>query len=409
MIYDCLIIGGGASGLAAAIRLKQNDKNLKVCILEKLSRVGKKLAITGNGRCNISNEFIELSRYHGQDTRFAEYSLNRYSSFETEEFFDKIGVPFISEENKLFPACLQASSVVDALRFECDNLGIETVTDANVTDISLNNYSYNVSSSKGDFSCKNLIVASGLLSGGDKVGSDGSILRLLSNKGFKTVPTSPAIVQLKTETELVKQLKGIKVNATATLKINREKIRSEFGEVLFTDYGVSGPAIMQISREAARAKSNDIKVCLDLMPGTPFGELYNSLILRKKRLSYRSADEFFTGLLNKRLGQVLLKASGIKLNGSAAEIDEKHLKTVVSNIKCFELKVTGSTGYINSQVTAGGLDTNEFFSNSMMSKKHKGLFAIGEILDIDGDCGGFNLAWAFSSAFCAADYITGEE
>ncbi len=409
MIYDCLIIGGGASGLAAAIRLKQNDKNLKVCILEKLSRVGKKLAITGNGRCNISNEFIELSRYHGENLNFAEYSLNRYSTFEIEEFFDNIGVPFVSEENKLFPACLQASSVVDALRFECDNLKVETITEAAVFDIKLKDFSYTVSSSKGDFSCKNLIVAAGLLSGGDKLGSDGSILKLLSNKGFKTVATSPAIIQLKTETELVKQLKGIKVNANATLKINGEKIRSEFGEVLFTDYGVSGPAIMQISREAARVKHADIKVCLDLIPETPFGELYSKLILRKKRLSYRNADEFFTGLLNKRLGQVLLKSSGVKLNDSVSNIDDKRLKTVVSNIKCFELKVTGNTGFINSQVTAGGLDTNAFFDNSMMSKKHKGLFAIGEILDIDGDCGGFNLAWCFSSAFCAADYITGEE
>ncbi len=409
MIYDCLIIGGGASGLAAAVRLKQNDKNLKVCILEKLSRVGKKLSITGNGRCNISNEFIELSRYHGENPQFAEYALNRYSSFETEDFFDNIGVPFVSEENKLFPACLQASSVVDALRFECDNLGVETVTETEVKDISLKDFSYTLNSTKGNFTCKNLIIAAGLLSGGDKVGSDGSILKLLSGKGFKTVPTSPAIVQLKTETELVKQLKGIKVDANATLKINGEKWRSEFGEVLFADYGVSGPAIMQISREAARVKNSDVKVCLDLMPETPFGELYNKLILRKKRLSYRSADEFFTGLLNKRLGQVLLKHSGIKLNESVSCIDDKRLKTVVSNIKCFELTVTGNTGYINSQVTAGGLDTSAFLETCMMSKKHKGLFAIGEILDIDGDCGGFNLAWAFSSAFCAADYITGEK
>ena len=409
MIYDCLIVGGGASGLAAAIRIKQNNKNLKVCILEKLSRVGKKLAITGNGRCNISNEYIDLSRYHGENTDFAQYALNRYSSFEIEEFFDNIGVPFVSEENKLFPACLQASSVVDALRFECDNLGIETVTEATVSDIQLKDFSYTVSSRKGDFTCKNLIVAAGLLSGGDKVGSDGSMLKLLSSKGFETIPTSPAIVQLKTETELVKQLKGIKVDANATLKINERKIRSVFDEVLFCDYGVSGPAIMQISREAARVKGADIKVCLDLIPETPFGELYNKLILRKKRLSYRTADEFFTGLLNKRLGQVLLKASGIKLNESVSNIDDKQLKTVVSNIKCFELKVTGNTGFINSQVTAGGLDTKAFSDNSMMSKKHKGLFAIGEILDIDGDCGGFNLAWAFSSAFCAADYITGEE
>lgn len=409
MIYDCLIVGGGASGLAAAIRIKQNNKNLKVCILEKLSRVGKKLAITGNGRCNISNEYIDLSRYHGENTDFAQYALNRYSSFEIEEFFDNIGVPFVSEENKLFPACLQASSVVDALRFECDNLGIETVTEATVSDIQLKDFSYTVSSRKGDFTCKNLIVAAGLLSGGDKVGSDGSMLKLLSSKGFETIPTSPAIVQLKTETELVKQLKGIKVDANATLKINERKIRSVFDEVLFCDYGVSGPAIMQISREAARVKGADIKVCLDLVPETPFGELYNKLVLRKKRLSYRTADEFFTGLLNKRLGQVLLKASGIKLNESVSNIDDKQLKTVVSNIKCFELKVTGNTGFINSQVTAGGLDTKAFSDNSMMSKKHKGLFAIGEILDIDGDCGGFNLAWAFSSAFCAADYITGEE
>ena len=403
MKKDVIIIGGGAAGICTAICVKRKNPKLSVLVLEKLPRVGKKLAITGNGRCNITNKDISLRHYHGRDTEFCRYALEKYGRHTAEEFFYRIGVPFIFEGDKAYPASLQAASVVDSLRFECEKLGIEVLTDCAVTDITFKKNGYETVTDSGVFCASAVVAAAGLLSGGDRLGCDGGILRILKTKGYKTVGMRPAIVQLKTPADTVRQLKGIKVNAAVTLKSDGKAVRREYGEVLFCDYGLSGPPILQISGEISENKK--YTVSLDLLPETDFNGLCGILSERALLLKNRTLDEFFTGMLNKRLGQVILKICGCKLSGSAASLNVGVLKTVAGVIKnmCFE--VTGNTGFINSQVTAGGLDTSQFSPKSMMSQKDKGLFAVGEILDINGDCGGFNLQWAWSSAMCAADGI----
>ena len=407
MKTDVIIIGGGAAGLCAAVYLKQKSPNSAVRILEALPRVGKKLAITGNGRCNITNKNIDISRYHGKNVEFCEYALSKYSGDFCEDFFEKIGVPFVFEGEKGYPASLQAASVVDCLRFAADEAGVITHTDTKVTNIQLTNDGYKVIADKLNFYTKKLIIATGLFSGGDKCGSDGSVYSILKKAGFKTVKTTPAIVQIKTITDIVKQLKGIKVDANVTLKLDGKVLREEFGETLFTDYGLSGPPVLQISREVSR-QNGDFVISLDIMPNTTFETLLDNLTKRAKALCNRTLDEFFTGMLNKRLGQVVLKLNGCKLGDSVATLNGETLKKIAHTLKNFEFSVMGTTGFNNSQVTAGGLDTKQFNSKTMMSKNYKGLYVIGEILDIDGDCGGFNLQWAFSSAFCAVDGITGE-
>ena len=406
MRTDVIIIGGGAAGLCAAVYLKQKSPERVVRIIEALPRVGKKLALTGNGRCNITNQKINLSRYHGEDIAFCEYALSKYSGDFCEDFFKGIGVPFVFEGEKGYPASLQAGSVVDCLRFAADELGVITHTDTKVTNIQLIKDGYKVIADKLNFYTENLIIAAGLLSGGEKCGCDGSVLALMKKAGFETVKTTPAIVQIKTATDTVKQLKGIKIDALVTLKENGKPLRTEFGETLFCDYGLSGPPILQISREVSR-RSGRLTVSLDIMPNIDFSALLKDITQRKYALKNRRLDEFFTGMLNKRLGQVILKSAGCKLIDSAEVLDGKTLQKVTELIKNFEFEVLGTTGFSNSQVTAGGLKTTQFYNKTMMSKTYKGLYAIGEILDIDGDCGGFNLAWAFSSAFCAADALIG--
>lgn len=405
MLFDALIIGGGASGLCCAIKLKQLNTKLNVGVLEQLSRVGKKLIVTGNGRCNITNENIDFSRYHSENPEFFEYALSHYDNSIIEEYFEEMGINFVYDDTgRAYPYSLQASSVVDALRFTAENLGIKIITDTEVTDFSGKFNNYKVVCDKETFSAKTLVVATGLFSGGAKMGSNGKFFYLLCKKGYNFIKTYPAIVQLRTKTDIVRQLKGIKVNADAQLFIENRLVSKEYGDVLFCDYGLSGPPILQLSGYC-RDYSDNIKVSLDLMPEYPFNELYDLLLKRKDKLSYRNCDEFLTGLLNKRLGQVVVKQIGVKMTDSVVSLKNHQLKTIASIIKGMQFDVVGNTGFDNSQVSGGGLDTCEFDSKTMMSKKDMGLFAIGEILDVYGDCGGFNLRWAWSSGMCAADAV----
>lgn len=398
---DIAIIGGGASGLIAAITAKRLNPSLSVLVLEALDRVGKKLITTGNGRCNITNLNLDLSRFHGEDISFCRYALERFGYDEIKEFFYSIGVDFTYEGDKVYPSSLQASSVVDALRFECDRIGVTTVLNCKIEDISFGK-EYILKAKDTTVSAKVLIVCSGLLSGGDKVGSFGNIFRLLKNGGFKTVKVSPSLVQLKTETELVKQLKGIKSDAKATLFCANKAICSYTDEVLFCDYGLSGPAILQIARQSARDDKNYI-VSLDFYPETDKAELLNKIKDRAKLLSHRNLEEFFVGSINKRLAQVILKYCGYKLADSVSTLRDKDFDKIATALKNFEFKVLSNTGFLNSQVSAGGISTNEFNPKTLMSKRYNRLFAAGEILDIDGDCGGFNLSWAWASGALAAE------
>ncbi len=401
---DVAIIGGGASGLCTALSLKQKNINISVAVFEQLQRVGKKLITTGNGRCNITNKNLSLKRYHSENPEFFKFALNKYSNCFAENFFNGLGVLFKSEEDKVYPYSLQASSVVDALRFGIDRMGVKLYLETEITDTIKKNGNYIICSNDKKYFAKTVVIATGLLSGGKKLGSSGSMLKILKNKGYSVIPTTPSIVQIKTDNSVTKSLKGIKVEADATLVFNDKKLKTESGEVLFCDYGLSGPPILQLSREVSR-KNGKFYILLDLMPEYSFDDLVALLNDRTKALSDSCLEEFFTGMLNKRVGQQLIKFIGKPLKDNTQTLSQKDIKALAFLIKNLRFEVLGTTGFENSQVTAGGLDTEGFEDKTMMSKKDKGLFAVGEVLDVDGDCGGFNLQWAWSSAFCASDAI----
>ena len=405
--YNVCIVGGGASGLAAAVFIKQNNKNISVAILERLARVGKKLITTGNGRCNITNADEALSHYHGERPAFAEYALKTFDNAALERFFSSIGVPFwYDETGRAYPASLQASSVVDALRFAAAALGVDVYTDCNVLSLETGKKQV-LKTDSGEFAADNVIVATGLYSGGARLGCDGVGLKLLKSVGARVIKTTPAIVQIKTENSVTRQLKGIKVNAAAALYIGGKIIKKDEGEVLFCDYGLSGPPILNIAREVER-QSGEKAISLDLMPHKSAVEVVLLLKSLKTALYYASLEEYLSGALNKRVGQAVLKAAMLKLSNPVSSLTEGDINRVAGVIKDFRFKALLTTGFDNSQVTAGGLDTADFDEKTMMFKAKQGVYATGEILDIDGDCGGYNLHFAFSSAFCAAQSIIKE-
>lgn len=395
---DVAIIGGGAAGLCTAVMLKGLNKDIDVTVFEGNDRVGKKLSITGNGRCNISNKNVTADDFHG-DKEFAWNIVSGFNYEAQKSFFLKIGVPFIEEnDGKAYPRSLQAASVVDALRFRAAELGVTVKTATRVKSILRQNEVFTVLYGDTNETFKTVVVACGGAVGGKYGNDDG--FAFLKSFGHKIEKTFPAIVQLKTDRDVVKQLKGIKVDAVVTA-VSDSGTRVESGEVLFCDYGLSGPPILQVSR---LAEQGNMTVHLDFCPDMTTQEITEYIINAVKSFSLRPIGELLCGFINKRLGQVVLKSCGLELNMNSSTIADKDAEKVAKALKKMPFKVMGTTGFENAQVTAGGAQTAQFFDNCM-SKKAKGLFAVGEVLNVDGDCGGYNLCFAWSSSNACANGI----
>lgn len=386
------IIGGGASGLISAITAKKD--NNEVVIFEKEKRVGRKILATGNGRCNMTNTGACEDNYHSGDIGFIRGAINRFWVEDTLALFDEMGILWKEEEKgKVYPYSDTASSVLDVLRRTCEKQGIRTECEFAVSKISKTDNGFEIRCNDGRSEiCDRVIIATGGKAG-SSLGSDGSGYGLVEEFGHTVTPLYASLVQLKTETEFVRKLKGIKVNAKVTLNG-----RTEEGELLFTDYGLSGPPVFSLS--SYLSEKNEITI--DFMPEYSVEDLYGMICSRCAYLYDVCLEDFFVGMLNKRVGQALLKQVGIApLSRLASSLSEKEINLLVSGIKGLKLKITGTASWNNAQVTKGGATVTEFNSATMESKLQKGLYACGEILDVDGDCGGYNLQWAWSSGYLA--------
>lgn len=408
MIYhDLIILGGGASGLTAAISAK--NYNVDVAIVEGTDRVGKKILTTGNGRCNISNSTIEepFYQYHSNNCGFFNNTLSSFSVKDTSEFFYSLGLPLKTFENgKMYPASLQASSVVDIMRMSLEDRSIPVYTSYKIKNISTDKDGFilsTVDNSLEVIHCGKLIIACGGKSA-PKTGSDGSMYNIVKGLGHKITELNPAIVQLKLDYNRLKSLSGTKFDGYASILVDNIEVRKEFGEILFTDYGISGPPILQLSRIAGvnTNKNKHVQIKVDMMPHMSSEELNDFLENHFGLFSYRSVSDAFIGVLNKKIIPILLKEAKIdNIHKPCYELSWKEKENILNLLKQWTFTCIDTNGFNNAQVTSGGIDTKDVDDITLESKIIKNLYFCGEILDVDGDCGGYNLQWAWSSGFIA--------
>lgn len=402
MYHEIIILGGGASGIVASIISK--DMGSDVAILESNDRIGKKILTTGNGRCNITNENISNCKYYSNNNNFYKFILSQFTLEDTKNFFNSLGLPLITlNEGKIYPMSLQASSVLDILRLAIEDRQIPIYFNNKVKNIKKSNKEFVITTENEIFQCKKLILASGGMSA-PNTGSDGSGFKLAKNLGHNIIHPVPGLVQLKLDFPYLKSLSGIKFDGNVKLPLDNKILREEFGEILFTDYGISGPPILQLSSLASKLLYNNKKVYLqiDILPNMSKEELINLLENHWGTFYYRTIHDSFIGIINKKLIPTLLKYCGIKnIHIPCQDISWQEKEKIFNTLKNWTFIITGTNSFKNSQVTCGGVDTSQVSNKSLESLKVKNLYFCGEILDVNGDCGGFNLQWAWSSGYIA--------
>ena len=387
------IIGGGASGMAAALAAAENPAS-QVILVERQGRLGRKLQATGNGRCNLSNLHASQGGYHGNDAAFSEYAISRFPPEAALSWFRSMGLFTVAEgSGRVYPYSDQANSVVDVLRFALEKPNIKVKCGVEIEKVKKTPSGFRLEGGGEALDCDKLIIACGGLAG-TKLGGTMSGYKLLRSLGHHCTRLRPALVQLKSSWGGVIGLKGVRANCHAAILRDGSLFSQSTGELQFTEYGLSGPVIFEVSRDVCQQKGN-WSCRLDFLPGVPEEELLAEL--KRRRNTALPASELLTGILHNRLGRVLTQAAGISAGRAIAELSDGALQEVARAVKAFDVPLTETLGMDSAQVTAGGIETSEFDETTMESRLVRGLYACGEVLDVDGDCGGYNLQWAWSS------------
>lgn len=406
LYHDLIIIGAGSCGVVSAIKAK--NLNIDVALIDSNDRICKKLLTTGNGRCNITNENLSLNRFHSDNKNFFNEILTKYNLDTTLDFFKSIGIYTCTlESGKMYPISLQASSVIDILRLNLSERAIPLYLENKVSNISKNKKNlFEIKTNIATYTCKKLLLCTGGKSY-TKLGSDGSGYKLAKALGHTIITPTPGIVQLKLKYDRLKALSGVKFTSYCSILINGDIQRKEFGEILFTDYGISGPPILQLSRIASRGVLNDDNVVIDVnLTNCQYDQLVESLETHFATFSHRSIHDNLVGLINKKFIPIVLKESGIMdIHMPTYDVDYENRFKLYRLLTSWKFKVIDTNTFENAQVTIGGINTKEVNPSTLESYIEPGLYFGGEILDVDGDCGGFNLQWCWSSSSAAVEGI----
>ncbi len=419
MKNDVIIVGAGASGLMAGICAARRGK--KVLIIDRMAKAGKKIYATGNGKCNYTNTQYDYDSYRGENVDIVSQVLGKFSYKNTIDFFEELGILAKNKDGYIYPYSEQASSIVEVMLMELNNLGVKILLEENVEKIIRNgsmgknknirmnkgyydknkndikieeNVEYTVVTDKNKHICSKVILATGGMAS-PKLGSNGSGYAIAESLGHSIVALNKALVQLKAKGKEYKSLSGVRIQGKVTMYIEGEENRTNYGEFVFTDYGISGIPIMQLSRYAAvgLSKKKKVKIELDFYPDIDDKELLVLLRNRQKNCYYKDNYELLIGMINSKL---------------AAYIDRKsngRLEAMIRYMKKLPMEIVDTNSWDNAQVTAGGVSTSEIDYHTMESRISKGLYITGELMDIDGTCGGYNLQWAWSTGYIAGNNV----
>ncbi len=400
---EVAVIGGGASGIACAAAVKKQNKNIGVTVYERMPRILKKILVTGNGRCNLTN-IGSSEKYFRGDTEVLQYAFSKYPPKSNIEFFNSMGLLTRTEaQGRVYPVSGQASAVVNALLCECERAGVKVLTDTEITEARRSGSGFLLN---GKYRADKLVIASGG-SAARAQGTDGGSFRLLKSLGVDVKSPVPALTGVIID-GFPKSVKGVRNTCTAELFVGGQSRYAETGEVQFNDYGVSGIPIMQLSGIVAENTGKNLRLTLDLLPDTNKAELTRFLLGQKKAYPEKSAEEWASGVLPKALGNYVLALANIRSAQRLCDIADGKIRAFSDNIKRLELKPTGVRGFEFAQVTSGGVPKNEMNLQTLECKKVKNLYVTGEAVNVYGLCGGHNLQWAWSSGRLCADAILKE-
>lgn len=392
------VIGGGASGMMAAL-VAAEDKNNRVILLERQQRVGRKLLSTGNGRCNLTNVGASAENYHGGQDGFALPALNAFPPEKVLEFFRRLGLVTVTEYGgRVYPLSNSANSVVDVLRFALERENVEVKTSCPVRELARRGEGFAVKTDEGTIIADAVIAACGGAAGA-KLGGVTDGYELLKALGHKRTALRPALVQLITDPTYPRALKGVRAQAQLRFESCGEIKKQSRGELQFTETGLSGPAAFDISRAASEAGEGIVHI--DFLADFTDAEVKELLTCRINDLPGLNAEDILTGVLHNRLGRMVVKYSAVGGGRKLRELKENDIAAIACACKNFEIKLKGVEGFDSAQVTAGGIKTTGVNPDTLESWFVPNLYICGEVLDVDADCGGYNLQWAWSSGYVA--------
>ncbi len=403
--YDAIIIGGGASGMMAAIIAARRDKN--IAIIEKNSKLGRKILATGNGRCNISNKNSQedkrtLKHYFGQNPKFVMSAFNQFDYNDTEVFFEELGINFKEEDGgRMFPVSNQAQSVLDVFEFELNRLQVKLITSKTPKEINYDN-GFIVKLNDGqEISSKKLIVSTGGKTY-PKFGTTGDGYTIAKQFGHSIIEQFPVYSGLIIKSPIFQKLQGIKCEASVVAKVDNKEIAKNTGTIMFAHFGLSAPGVLEISRSIAqklRLEKKKVILSLNLLAFIKKDEVDKFLVDRWQKQPSKTLGFSFEGLLAKKIAPAFLESANIDPNQKVSEISKDLRQKIIQTLTNYQFEIIDVKDYDEAHFTAGGVNTKEINPKNLESLIQKNLFFCGEVLDIDGECGGYNLQWAWTSGY----------